>query len=181
MDGETAFVIGRAFARVLGELRGKPTDSLGIGLGRDMRLTAPEMGGRFAEGLMEEGCHVMDAGEVATEVFYYLVGSRSLDGGAMITPSHNPKPYTGVKLVREGALPLSGDAGIGDVRGADRGGAPREGARRRHDRGRRRAQGVPGGRAGDDPRRRLGEADGASSSTAATAWPGRRSGRCCGI
>jgi phosphomannomutase len=53
---------------------------------------------------------------VATEMLYHLVGSRELDGGAMVTASHNPKAYTGVKLVREGALPLSGDAGIGDVR-----------------------------------------------------------------
>ncbi|HEX2359048.1 MAG TPA: phosphomannomutase/phosphoglucomutase [Solirubrobacterales bacterium] len=127
MDGETAFLIGRAFARVLGDRRGKSTDSLGVGLGRDMRLTSPEMGGRFAEGLMEEGCHVMDAGEIATEVIYYLVGSRSLDGGAMITASHNPKPYTGVKLVREGALPLSGDAGIGDVRDMVENGLPEKG------------------------------------------------------
>jgi phosphomannomutase len=116
MDAETAFILGRAFARLIGELRGKQTEDLGIGLGRDMRLTAPEMAGRFAEGVMEEGCHVLDAGEIPTEALYFLVGSRSLDGGAMVTASHNPKPYTGVKLVREGALPLSGDAGIQELR-----------------------------------------------------------------
>ena len=127
MDGDTAFVLGRAFARLLGQLRGKPTENLGIGLGRDMRLTAPEMGGRFAEGLMEEGCHVLDAGEVGTEVLYFLVGSHNLDGGAMITASHNPKAYTGVKLVREGALPLSGDAGIGDLRDMIAAGLPEKG------------------------------------------------------
>ena len=108
---------------------------------------------------MEEGCHVLDAGEIATEVLYFLVGSRSLDGGAMITASHNPKAYTGVKLVREGALPLSGDAGIGDLRDMIADGPPREGPGRRHDRGRRRAQGVPGGSPGDDPRRAEREAD----------------------
>ncbi len=59
---------------------------------------------------------MLDAGMVATEMLYHLVGSRELDGGAMVTASHNPKAYTGVKLVREGALPLSGDAGIGDVK-----------------------------------------------------------------
>jgi len=59
---------------------------------------------------------VLDAGMVATEMLYHLVGSHELDGGAMVTASHNPKAYTGVKLVREGALALSGDAGIGDVR-----------------------------------------------------------------
>ncbi len=126
-DAGTAFVLGRAFARLLGELREKPPEDLGIGLGRDMRLTAPEIGGRFAEGLMEEGVHVMDAGEIATEVLYYLVGSRQLDGGAMITASHNPKAYTGVKLVREGALALSGDAGIGDLRTMIEAGLPEKG------------------------------------------------------
>ena len=127
MDGETAFVLGRAFARLLGSLRGKPTENLGIGLGRDMRLEAPEMAGRFAEGMMEEGCHVLDAGEVGTEVLYFLVGSHTLDGGAMVTASHNPKAYTGVKLVREGALPLSGDAGIGDLRDMIADGLPEKG------------------------------------------------------
>jgi phosphomannomutase len=127
MDGETAFVLGRAFARLIGDLRGKATEDLGIGLGRDMRLTAPEMAGRFAEGVMEEGCHVLDAGEVPTEVLYFLVGSRSLDGGAMVTASHNPKAYTGVKLVREGALPLSGDSGIGELREMIEAGLPAKG------------------------------------------------------
>ena len=127
MDGETAFVLGRGFARLLASLRGKPTENLGIGLGRDMRLEAPEMAGRFAEGLMEEGCHVLDAGEVGTEVLYFLVGSHSLDGGAMVTASHNPKAYTGVKLVREGALPLSGDAGIGELRDMIDEGLPEKG------------------------------------------------------
>jgi len=116
MDEGTAEAIGRAFARVLGRLRGKPVDELKVGLGRDMRLTAPAMAAALRDGLLAEGAEVLDAGMVATEMLYHLVGSRDLDGGAMVTASHNPKAYTGVKLVREGALPLSGDAGIGDVR-----------------------------------------------------------------
>lgn len=116
MDATTAHAIGRAFARVLARLRGKPTGELRVGLGRDMRLTAPEMAAELRDGLIFEGAAVLDAGMVATEMLYHLVGSRQLDGGAMVTASHNPKAYTGVKLVREGALPLSGDAGIGDVR-----------------------------------------------------------------
>ena len=59
---------------------------------------------------------MLDAGQVGTEMLYYLVGSRDLDGGLMCTASHNPKAYTGAKLVGRGALALSGDAGIGDVR-----------------------------------------------------------------
>ncbi|HEX6455488.1 MAG TPA: phosphomannomutase/phosphoglucomutase [Solirubrobacterales bacterium] len=116
MDETTALAIGRAFARVLGRLRGKKPSELRVGLGRDMRLTAPQMAGAVRDGLVAEGATVIDAGMVATEMLYHLVGSRELDGGAMVTASHNPKAYTGVKLVREGALPLSGDAGIGDVK-----------------------------------------------------------------
>jgi phosphomannomutase len=116
MDGDTAYLVGRGFARVLSDLRGKPTSELRVGLGRDMRLQAPEMATRLADGLVAEGCEVLDAGMVGTEMLYFLVGSRELDGGAMVTASHNPKAYTGVKLVREGALALSGDAGIQDIR-----------------------------------------------------------------
>jgi phosphomannomutase len=116
MDETTALAIGRAFARVLARLRGKEPGELRVGLGRDMRLTAPSMAAALREGLVAEGATVLDAGMVATEMLYHLVGSRQLDGGAMVTASHNPKPYTGVKLVREGALAFSGDAGIGDVR-----------------------------------------------------------------
>jgi len=124
MDEETGYLIGRAFARVLGRLRDKAPSELRIGLGRDMRLTAPAMAGRVRDGLVDEGASVVDAGRIATEMSYFLVGSRGLDGGAMVTASHNPKPYTGVKLIREGALALSGDAGIPDVRAEIEAGLP---------------------------------------------------------
>jgi phosphomannomutase len=124
MDGETAYAVGRAFARVLARLRGKATGELRVGMGRDMRLQAPEMSRRLRDGIVDEGCTVLDAGLVATEMLYFLVGSHELDGGAMVTASHNPKAYTGVKLVREGALAFSGDAGIGDVRAEIEGGLP---------------------------------------------------------
>jgi phosphomannomutase len=101
---------------VIGALEGKPTTELRLGLGRDMRLTAPEMAAAYREGMCAEGATVLDAGLVGTEMLYFLVGSRELDGGLMCTASHNPKAYTGVKLVGRGALALSGDAGIGDVR-----------------------------------------------------------------
>jgi phosphomannomutase len=124
MDGEVAYLLGRAFARVLAELRDRETAELRVGLGRDMRIEAPEMSNRLREGLVVEGCTVLDAGLIATEMLYHLVGSRSLDGGAMVTASHNPKAYTGVKLVREGALALSGDAGIPDIKAAIEAGLP---------------------------------------------------------
>ncbi len=116
IDGEVALAIGRGFARVLAKLSGKPSTELRVGLGRDMRLTAPELAARYREGLLMEGAEVLDAGQVGTEMLYYLVGSRELDGGLMCTASHNPKAYTGAKLVRDGAIALSGDAGIQDIR-----------------------------------------------------------------
>src|SRR5271154_4394760 len=116
IDGEIAQRIGRAFARVLSGLSGKPVRELRVGLGRDMRLSAPELAARYREGLLEAGVEVIDAGQVGSEMLYFLVGSRGLDGGLMCTASHNPKAYTGAKLVREGAIALSGDSGIQDVR-----------------------------------------------------------------
>ena len=116
IDAAAADAIGRGFARVIAELEGKGTTELRLGLGRDMRLTAPELSSAYCGGMCAEGATVFDAGEVGTEMLYYLVGSRELDGGLMCTASHNPKRYTGAKLVRRGAVALSGDAGIGDVR-----------------------------------------------------------------
>ena len=116
IDAGTAEVIGRAFARVIAELEGKPTAKLRLGLGHDMRLTAPELAGAYREGMRAEGVTVLDAGQIGTEMLYYLVGARGLDGGLMCTASHNPKAYTGAKLVRRGAVALSGDAGIGELR-----------------------------------------------------------------
>jgi phosphomannomutase len=114
IDGDVAEAVGRAFARVLAARTG--TDALRIGLGRDMRLTAPELAARYRAGLVAEGAHVLDAGMVGTEMLYWLVGSRDLNGGLMCTASHNPKAYTGAKLVERGAVALSGDSGIGEIR-----------------------------------------------------------------
>ena len=116
IDGDVAELIGRAFARVLSGLSGKPVSELRIGSGHDMRLSAPELSARYREGLLAEGAHVIDIEQVGSEMLYFLVGSRELDGGLMCTASHNPKAYTGVKLVREGAIALSGDTGIQDIR-----------------------------------------------------------------
>jgi phosphomannomutase len=110
--------IGRAFVRVIAQLSGKPQGELRLGLGRDMRLTAPEMAARYRDGMVAEGAHVVDVGQVGTEMLYWTVGSKGLDGGIMCTASHNPKAYTGAKLVKEGAIALSGDEGIQDIRRA---------------------------------------------------------------
>jgi len=115
IDGDGAEQIARAFARVLSELQGKPTADLSIALAHDMRLSAPKLAARYLKGLTAEGVHVVNAGEAATEVCYYLVGSQRLDGGLICTASHNPARYTGAKLIGEGALALSGDTGIQEV------------------------------------------------------------------
>lgn len=118
IDGDIAERIGRAFAEVLAKLSGRPVHELRLGLGRDMRLSAPELAARYREGMLSAGADVLDAGRVGSEMLYFLVGSRGLDGGLMCTASHNPKAYTGAKLVREGAIALSGESGIGDIRHA---------------------------------------------------------------
>ena len=116
LDGDTAEAVGRGLARALADLSGKPTSELKVGLGRDMRLSAPEMAGRYRDGLVAEGAHVVDAGMVGTEMVYWLVGSRDLDGGLMCTASHNPKAYTGAKMVERGSVALSSDRGLNEIR-----------------------------------------------------------------
>jgi phosphomannomutase len=72
---------------------------------------------RYRDGLIAEGAHVVDAGMVGTEMLYWLVGSRGLDGGLMCTASHNPKAYTGAKIVERGSVALSADRGLAEIRG----------------------------------------------------------------
>jgi phosphomannomutase len=126
MDEKVAYRIGRGFARVISELENTPVEQLRLGLGRDMRLSAPGMAEEYAHGMIDEGAHVLDAGQVGTEQLYYLVGSQDLHGGLMCTASHNPKAYTGAKLLRRGALALSGDAGIPELRDMVTSGEPGE-------------------------------------------------------
>ena len=157
MDEALAYRIGRAFARVLSELQGPPPSELRVGLGRDMRLSAPSMAEAYARGIADEGADVLDVGMVGTEMLYWTVGSRGLDGGLMCTASHNPKAYTGAKLVKRGALALSGDSGIGELRDIVTAGEPGEpGDATRPDRARGRRRGLPRGRPGLHRRRARG-------------------------
>jgi phosphomannomutase len=116
MDEELAYRIGRGFARVLSDLQDVPVGELRVALGRDMRLSAPSMSEAYARGIADEGADVLDIGMAGTEMVYWTVGSRGLDGGLMCTASHNPAAYTGAKLVKRGAIALSGDSGIGELR-----------------------------------------------------------------
>ena len=81
-----------------------------IAVGRDCRLSSPELAAAFVEGARSQGAGVTDIGVVGTDVLYYHVARHDLDGGAVVTASHNPKEWNGIKLVRRGALALSGDA-----------------------------------------------------------------------
>ena len=87
-----------------------------IGVSRDMRVSSPAIAAAFIEGAREQGADVIDYGMLGTDLLYYAVVNDRLEGGAQITASHNPGEYNGIKMVRSGALPLSGDAGLGDIR-----------------------------------------------------------------
>ena len=95
-------------SRVLADLAGKPAAELRVGLGRDMRLTAPELAARYREGMVARGRpRASTPGRSAPRCSTSSSARASLDGGLMCTASHNPKAYTGAKLVREGAIALS--------------------------------------------------------------------------
>lgn len=116
LDEDVARKIGRALAQFLADESGKPAGELSIAVGRDMRLSAPSMMASYVRGITDSGADVLEIGQVGTEVLYWIVNHRGLDGGLMCTASHNPKAYTGAKMVRAKSLPLSGDSGIGEIR-----------------------------------------------------------------
>ena len=108
LNEEIARQIGRGFAAYL-----QPKT---VGVSRDMRVSSPSISAAFIEGVLMQGVDVVDYGMLGTDQLYFAVVEDALDGGAQITASHNPGQYNGIKMVRSGALPLSGDAGIGDIR-----------------------------------------------------------------
>ena len=81
-----------------------------------MRVTSPAMASAAIRGASEAGAEVLELGLVGTEMVYFAVGELGLDGGIAVTASHNPKQYTGMKIVRRGALPVGGDSGLLDIR-----------------------------------------------------------------
>jgi phosphomannomutase len=108
LDEAGAEAIGRAYVEQFEPRR--------IAVGRDMRLSSPAMQEALMRGAAAAGANVLDLGLVGTEMLYFAVGSLGLEGGVMVTASHNPKEYTGMKLVRRGALPVGGESGLLDVR-----------------------------------------------------------------
>jgi phosphomannomutase len=108
INEEAARLIGRGFVAYLGARH--------IAVSRDMRLSSPSLAAAFIEGATEQGAEVVDYGMMGTDMLYFAVARDQHDGGVQITASHNPKEYNGIKMVRKEAFPLSGDAGIGDIR-----------------------------------------------------------------
>jgi phosphomannomutase len=110
VDERVARAIGAAFVTYLAARR--------IAVGRDMRLSSPALAAAFIEGATSQGADVVDYGMIPTDMLYFVVARDRHDGGVEITASHNPKQYNGMKMVRQEAFPLSGDAGIGEIRDA---------------------------------------------------------------
>jgi len=108
LDEDGAYRIGRAFVEVFETKR--------IAVGHDMRVTSPSMAEAVIRGASEAGADVLELGLVGTEMLYFAVGELGLDGGVAVTASHNPKEYTGLKIVRAGALPVGGESGLLEIR-----------------------------------------------------------------
>jgi phosphomannomutase len=108
LDEDGAYRISRAYVEHF--------EPRTIAVGRDMRLSSPAMAASVVEGATDGGADVRDLGLVGTEMLYFAVGSLELDGGICVTASHNPKEYTGMKVVRRGALPVGGDSGLDEIR-----------------------------------------------------------------
>jgi phosphomannomutase len=108
LDEDGAYAIARAYVQQFEPRR--------IAVGRDMRLSSPGMTAAVVAGASDAGAEVLELGLVGTEMVYFAVGSLGLDGGVMVTASHNPREYTGMKIVRRGALPVGGESGLLDVR-----------------------------------------------------------------
>lgn len=107
LNEDIAWRIGRAYAQCLGPKQ--------VVVGGDVRLTSESLKMALAEGLMDGGCDVLDIGLSGTEEIYFATFHLNVDGGIEVTASHNPINYNGMKLVRSGARPISGDTGLKDI------------------------------------------------------------------
>lgn len=108
LNEEIARRIGRAYAQLI--------TSGSVAVGYDVRPTSPTLARALVEGLVVGGCEVTDIGLCGTEEVYHATFSQGFDGGIMVTASHNPIDYNGMKLVRENARPISGDSGLEEIR-----------------------------------------------------------------
>ena len=108
LNDEVAYRIGRAFAQQL--------HPGAVVVGRDVRPTSDELAGALTRGLTDGGADVLDIGLCGTEEVYFATAFSKAGGGIMVTASHNPADWNGMKLVREGSRPISGDSGLSDIR-----------------------------------------------------------------
>jgi phosphomannomutase len=108
LNEESAYRIGRATAMYL-----KPRTMV---VGHDIRLSSPSLCDALSRGLMDGGADVIDIGLCGTEEVYFATSHLKADGGIVVTASHNPQDYNGMKLVREQSRPISGDTGLNDIR-----------------------------------------------------------------
>lgn len=108
LNADVAYRVGRAYAEWL-----KPKRVI---VGRDIRLSSAELCDALTRGLIDSGVDVYDIGLCGTEVVYYATFAEKMDGGIMVTASHNPMDYNGMKFVREQSRPISGDSGLQEIR-----------------------------------------------------------------
>jgi phosphomannomutase len=108
LDEDGAYRVARAYTEHF--------EPRSVAIGRDMRLSSPSMQAAATEGVADGGADVVELGLVGTEMLYHAVAELSLDGGICVTASHNPGEYTGMKIVRRGALPVGGDSGLAEIR-----------------------------------------------------------------
>lgn len=110
LNADIAYAVGKAFVQCLG--------SPNVVVGRDVRLSGQELENALTSGLEDAGAHVTTIGLCGTEEIYYAAFAKDFDGGIMITGSHNPGDENGIKMVRRGAVPVSGDSGLFKIREA---------------------------------------------------------------
>ena len=108
LNEDVAYRVGRAYAEFV-----KPKK---VVVGRDIRLSSELLGKALEQGLLDSGVDVYDIGLCGTETVYFATFAQEMDGGIMVTASHNPPDYNGMKFVREGSRPISGDNGLQDIR-----------------------------------------------------------------
>ncbi|MFT7289503.1 MAG: phosphomannomutase [Halieaceae bacterium] len=108
LNEDVARRIGRAYAQAIAPER--------VVVGHDIRLSSPAIKAALCDGLMEQGVDVYDIGLCGTEEIYFATSHAGMDGGIVVTASHNPKDYNGMKFVREGSRPISGDTGLFDIK-----------------------------------------------------------------
>lgn len=113
VNEELAYRIGRYFKEVIDEAAENSRPRIAVG--HDIRLSGPSLKKALVKGLTESGCDVVDIGQCGTEMIYFAAAHLKLDGGIMITASHNPKAYNGFKLVRSGARPVSETSGLREL------------------------------------------------------------------